>query len=763
MRLAAIALVVASSVAHAAPPEPSGAHPRMLLDEEMRTAWKAQATAERGPIPGSIALCESGATRKHDGAVYQGSEWARLLQACLVAWVATEKPEHAATAVKFFTALLDDRDKIGDGQGGDRSATRDSGYAIRNLGPYTALAYDWLHNAPQMTPALKARARQRWKAWLDWYRAEGYRARVPGTNYQAGFLAAATMIAVAQGSEAAEENGPELWRFVADELWGKDMAKAFAPGGVLEGGDWPEGWQYGPLSVAHYALAARIIKRAGVDVPGVDRWLAAMLRRHVHGLSPADRVYVGQDTQHAEANIAPHVLTLAAIALGDASADDKKWAKGELARLRVVDKDYWLYAALATLGDKAELPPRAQWPTWYEATATGTVFARTRWDDKAVWFVSECQHGMDVDHRHPKAGNFVLSRGVDDLIVDPSPYGSASSLTSNAPTVASSQFPSHYQPSQAMWGRGLGWEWAVQTRSGVVATRCDYAGTYTFQKKRSDIDAASRDLVLLPNADGTDAALIVVDRARTSGQLHLRFKVPGGLALDGDVGTKQVGATKMTIASIERTSGRAEVGRSNLKNCFDKGVEKGKCDAARFDASDYRVVVGGPDPRAAHLITATGDASPVAAPLNGATYKGVRLSGPREAVVIWPLRAARTLTYKAPRGTHVVLDAPEVDGKASIAATKSGDACEVSITAGGTVPARPAIFVLDDACAVTIDEASGAAASAANTRPPPVRAQPTSKRSGCCGASATPGSPIAMALIVGGLVLRRRRAGTRRG
>ena len=270
MRLAALLLLTATSIAHAAPPEPSGPHPRMLLDKELQAAWKIQAQEERGPVVGAIALCTSGQSGAHDRGLYQGAEWSRVLQACLVAWAATSDPQHATTAIKFFSALLDDKERIGDGGGGETAVQRDSGYVIRNIGPYTALAYDWLHNAPGMTPQLRQHARELWAAWLTWYREKGYRARVPGSNYQAGFLAAATMIAIAQGGEAAEQSGDKLWAFVADELWTKDMTHALAPGGILDGGDWPEGWQYGPLAVAHYSLAARIARRAGIKVDGVE-------------------------------------------------------------------------------------------------------------------------------------------------------------------------------------------------------------------------------------------------------------------------------------------------------------------------------------------------------------------------------------------------------------------------------------------------------------------------------------------------------------
>jgi hypothetical protein len=175
-----------TAVASAAPPEPTGPHPRILLDANLRAAWKAALKDGRGPLVGAVTLCDEDREHKHDGSLYMGAEWAKMLQACLVAWAATDKPEYVAASLKYFTALLDDLEKIGDGKGGDKAAIRDSGYAIRNLGPYTAVAYDWLHDAPGMTPQLRAHARQRWAAWLAAYKERGYHPRDPGSNYQAG-------------------------------------------------------------------------------------------------------------------------------------------------------------------------------------------------------------------------------------------------------------------------------------------------------------------------------------------------------------------------------------------------------------------------------------------------------------------------------------------------------------------------------------------------------------------------------------------------
>jgi MYXO-CTERM domain-containing protein len=732
----------------------------MLLDETLKRDLRTYGKLPVGPVAGAIKLCDQArTTNEHARALYQGAEWAKVLQACLVAWAATDEKNHATTAIKYFTALIDDLDNLGDGRGGDTAARRDHGYAIRNLGPYTALAYDWLHK--QMPDDLKARARQRWKAWLDWYKDNGYRARVPGSNYQAGYLIAATTISIAQAGEAGAD-GTALWRLVADELWGKDMAHALTTDGVLAGGDWPEGWQYGPLSVAEYSLAARIMKGAGVDVPGIQPWLSSLLRRHVYALSPADHTYAGGDTEDEQANLSPHVLTLSAVALGDASPQDRSWARGELARLRLTDRDYYLYSSLASIGEgKPAAPSREAWPTWYISSNTGTLYARTRWDDTAIWFVTECHATIETDHRHPSAGTFSLSRGKDDVIVDPSPYGSQSTLTSNAPTVDSAQLPKDYIPSQGSWSEKTGYDFITQRASGVVAARCDYSDQYKFQQRPSDVPAALRDWVLVPSQDGRDAALLIIDRADTTSAnrgMDLRFRTPGKLELAGATGTATVGSSQLTIAKITSTGGTVALGGPRYKDCYKFTGPKGQCDSARFPVTDYRVRIPGPNPSAVHLITAAGKATSTGTPLSGSGYAGVALKGVRDAVVIWRTSGSGALQYTAPANTtHVVLDAP--DGGA-LTATSDGANCKVKVDGAGA-PGKPLVAMLDAQCKVTLDP-EAAAASAVGTKarrggPPSGGGSPRSPRSGCCGAEAAPGQSFAMAFVVVAFLAQRRR------
>ena len=729
MRLALILLAALATSAHAA-------HPRIVLDAKLRAEWKRQSTLAHGPVVGAIALCEDArTTHEHDKAVYQGSEWSKVLQACLVAWAATDKADDAKTAIRFMTALLDDLDDLGDHKGGDEAARRDSGYAIRNLGPYPAIAYDWLYD--QLPAELRERAPKRFAAWLDWFLAKGYRARNPGSNYQAGYLLTATLAAIAT-------DDPKLKTFVADELWGKDMAAALAPKGILDGGDWPEGWQYGPLSVAEYALAMRAARGAGIAVPGAEAWLHALLQHHVYALSPADGVYPSGDAEDAPPNLPPSVLTLDAIALGDATPDDRKYALGELNRLKLADRDYLLYDALAVIGPHATVP-RETWPTWYEAPGTSTVFARTRWDDQAIWFVMQCSRALETDHRHPDAGNFVLSRGRDDVIVDPSPYGSQSTLTSNAPTVASAHLPEDYIPSQAFWGKQTSWDFKTQTKSGVIAGRCDYSDQFVMQEQKTDVPDALRDLIVVPFDDGKDATVIVIDRATTTSakrKMVLNFHAPGGI---GTNGAATVGGSRLQIIAVG-APGAVSYIRSTERDCF-KGQKRGSCDASRFDSTSYRAVIDGPRAEAIHVLAVTGGTNVTAVPLAGA--HGVVVTGGRDATVAWPDKPNTGFSYTAPKGLQIILDEKNV----TITATPDGDRCKVEVAKGGDATARPAIIVLDATCAIVADTPAASAASAAGTAPTRIAHAP---RSGCCAAEAAPGSSFVMAGAVT-LFIRRRK------
>jgi MYXO-CTERM domain-containing protein len=804
----ALAMVIATAItatAAAAPPEPRGAHPRILLDATLRANWKKQAGNKSSAVGKAIARCDDFRARPKEFArdLYMGLDWAQYLQACLVAHVATGKDEHARTALLYFTALIDDLATVGDGKGGNEAARRDSGFAIRAMGPYPALAYDWLHAHPGMTPALRARARERFKAWTDWYLAKGYRARNPSTNYQAGYLIAATLISIAQGSEGGDDSA-RLWRHVADDLWGNDMAKALAPGGVLDGGDWGEGWQYGPLSVAEYALAARAIKAAGVAVPGIDRWLEALLVRFVHGLSPAGKMFVGGDTQTPEANLAPNLLVPGAVVIGDAPATLQRHALAEIKRLGLGSNDFPLYGALIEGRGLEPLPvPRDRWPTFFLATGVSMFYARSDWSDRAIWTVLQCSRTVDVDHMHPNAGNLVLSRGSDDVIVDPSPYGTLSTLTSNAPTVESAHLPAEYKPSQAFWSEKTGYRWAKQVASGLVVARCDYADQYKFQHRPSDVPAAVRDIVVWPHAG--NATIVVLDRAESGDPkrgLHLRFRTTAQLS-GSDVARGKVGRTAVAIRRVAASGGKSEVRALAKSDCFQAGVSRGGCDAPRFPVHEMRLVVPGPTMSAAHVIDASGAAVDGGEAVTGAGFTGVKVARDGKGLAVIQVTGGRDVEVPvAGDSTLIVLDAAGGD-QTGMSAKAAAGGCAVAVGSKGEVrvPARPAVVSVSKDCKVAAlgtltaplaaapagpgDKAAEPAAVAPSAEggeaayvPPPSHdpssdaasgegggggepaasgpAAPHSPRSGCCGAQSAPEPSAVLGLVVLALIWSRR-------
>lgn len=706
-----------AGVAEAAPPEPSGPHPRLWLDAGMRASLKALAAKEGNGVSRAVRQCGrvTGNMKQEARNLYMGLDWAAHASNCAIAFHATGNTTYAATALTFFKAMLDDWEFVGDGKGGNDAARHDSGYAIRAIGVHSAIVYDLLHDAPGMTPDLLAKARTRFKAWTDWYWGNGYRYKSPGTNYHAGYLFAVTAMAIAQGSEAGP-NGAKMWQHVADEVWGREMKAVAVPGGLLDGGDWGEGWQYAPLAVASYALAARAMMDHGMPLPEYQRWAGDVVLRQIYSLSPSDKgVFVGGDTQAETASIPLSGWTLSSVLAGPAKEPAAGWARAEIDRLRVTgeDKSFLIYEALADARNVKPVPfPRDTTPTFYMAKGVGTLFARSTWSPAAAWMAMQCTSTIDVDHLPANAGNFVLTRGSDELVVDPSPYGSLSSLTSNAPSVESAHLPADYKPSQAYWSSKTGYTWARQTESAIVAARCDYADQYKFQERPSDVPMAVRDIVLIPSASG-NATAVVVDRAKTGGAarpLHLRFRTRAALALAADGARGTAGGSALAIVPVWKSSGTPEVRRTEKGDCFGKDTSRGNCMAARFPVHDYVLVVKGEDASAIHVLDTSGASEKLPPPklTTAADHRVVSFDrGKRRAAVVVASHGDKPkLEYRAAPGYHVVLDAPgSRTGRANVTATLDGGLCVVSVTpaASGGLEARPLTISLSDACAVKED------------------------------------------------------------
>ncbi len=685
---------------------PSGPHPRALLTAQTLAQIKSKATKPASAAAKVPAACAKIAQKESElvQAGIQGYNWAYSLGTCALAWQMTRDAAYGAVAVRLYRALLDDYVTMGDGAGGDGVVQHDTGYAMRFFGAYAAIAYDWLYDAPGVDEALRAHARARFRAWTDWYDHEGYLNHTPGSNYHAGYLFAKTLMAVGVSGEDGTTSDA-YWNDVTERLFPIDIVqKGLGVGGVLVGGDWPEGWQYGPMSVSEYALAARVLEDYGVSFPEVRAWTDDLLTRFVHGMNPAqDGLYVAgdlDDNTNFDAPLSPRTLT--AVLAGPSSGDVA--ARAEALRTTVASNEDLCptFDALAEARGATRMDPHAGFGLAYLAKGTRNLYARTSWDKDAVFAVFTSAPRLVPDHQHADASNFVLYRGKDRLIVDPSPYGSRSSLTGNAITVDSKTVPDAYQPSQSPYAHA-DLPWARATASGVVAARADFAAAFGNDTEPSDVPFARRDWVLLPEGE-----VVTIDRVRTGDvarQTYVRFRSAATLFLDGGVASGTIGASRLVIHPVKISGGIPSVGKIPEDNCWTSS-NYGVCKGARIAVDEYALAIPGPSASAVHVFDALDAKEPAAIVLSldaaddtnvlGAV---VDRGGKRSLVVASKNESSgASMTYGAPgdrEARHVVFDAPEDGaGRSQVSAGVANGRCVVTLSAGGAtaIVGRPLVF-----------------------------------------------------------------------
>ena len=758
----ALTVVISSVVALpratvAAPAPPNGAHPRIFLGAPaVKDAFKAAAAKPGTAAAALVAQCQAATTQPSNisASGYQGDNWSFTASACALSWQMTGNTEHAATALKLWRALLEDVVTLGDKKACVAGAVapaaiaaivRDAGYAIRFIGPHTALVYDWMHDAPGVTEALRQQTRDCFRAWVTYYTQQGYLNTEPGANYHAGYVAAKTLIAIAEAGEDGTA-GDTIWTQAVDDVLTKQLlgnGMATSNGGIpkgsfngaLVGGDWPEGWQYGPLSVIEYAAASRALREQGIDIGAMGQWASDLTLRHVYGLLPdKSGMYVGGDTESEAFFSSPSGSPLDATLLGPSSDQAAGWAAFLNQQLFGAGVRKTLWQALAdtravTAVDPTPTAATPGLPPWFLARGPRNLYARSAWTTTAFWSVLTSAPRVVDDHQHMDASSFVFVRGGDSLIVDPSPYASRSSLTSNALTLESNVVVGDYKPSQTSWS-GADMPLARGTASGVVAARADFANAFNFSSTASDIKLARRDWVFLPEGE-----IVTIDHMRTpsaTAKAYLRFRTPAALTVvqaSPLIARGDVGVSSLAIHAVKLTPATAPLLRQPV-TAGDCGAAAGGCAVARNNVWEYAWEVPGPEVVAVHAIdglaqgeiaadVAAIDATPIdTTPAENAAVVGASVfRAQKQTFVLEPaaVPGPATLTYSVPGGNpsrHVVFDAPsDSTGRTTVTATVRGGRCAVTLTAGAGVTGVPAIFTLSTAASgCTVSEDANVAA-----------------------------------------------------
>ncbi|MFO0613291.1 MAG: MYXO-CTERM sorting domain-containing protein [Polyangiaceae bacterium] len=755
-----IALLVASN-AWAAPPTPTGAHPRLFMSPAQVTAYGSAASQPGTAAHELVRGCDNTfdePTYYDDRGGADGDNWPGSAMRCAFAYKATGDAKYLTQAIKYWRASLDDDQTIGDKLGcvagvdtnwqtwdGSPPAppviltvTHDTGYPIRWYGADIALVYDWLNGAPGVDAGLLAQTRTCLGAWVDWYADRGYHHDEAGANYNAGYVISQALAAVAIGADGGSDG--HVWKNTVDELFpnllvGKGLANAGGkigePAGVLVGGDWAEGWQYGPLSVLEYAVAARALEENGAPQPEMNAWANSLATRYVYATVP-DRSgsWVGGDFDDEAVYTSPSTNALDAVLAAKSSDEAASWA-AFMKQAQGVDGGVYFYNALAETRSVSPVDLAASNPArWYVARGTRALFARSDWTATAFWSVFSSAPSVISDHMHYSASNFVLTRGADHLVVDPSRYGEPSTFATNAVSADSTVAQGDYGGTQTPWSEAE-LVWARGTDDGVYAARSDFAKAFIFSDTPSDIPYAHREWVMLPEGE-----IVTIDRVHTADAQHdmyVRFHTNtggGGLVLSGKDATGTVGGSKVVIHGVSLSGGTPHVTQPEVGECsVSCSFPCGACDAARFPVDEYAVDVPGPQALAIHVIDALGaseapaivssmndDAIDPAPKTNAGVIGAAVFRGTKQSFVVASSGAdgavADPMKYGIPGGSasrHIVYDAPEdAAGESLVTGVAEGDRCIITITQGKGFPGHPLLFKVasaKDGCAATPDTA----------------------------------------------------------
>ena len=741
-------LAVSAKPAHAAPPVPNGAHPRLFMSAAQVAGYAANVASKGSAAAKLVKACQATIDKPSDYTTRGGSDgntWPAAAMSCAFAYQVSKDAKYLTQASTYLRAALSDDQTLGDKAGcvagvstnwqswdGDPPAppviltvTHDTDYPMRWYGPDVALAYDWLSAAPGFDTALLEQARTCLTAWSDFYTLKGYHHDQAGANYNAGFIIGKTLTAIALGTDGGGDG--HLWNEIVDTqfqklLIGEGLLGANegigAAAGALVGGDWAEGWQYGPLSVLEYATAARAIEENGMPLPELDAWTNSLVVRYIHGTVPGlDGQWVGGDFDDEQVYQSPAVNELDAVLAGPSSDEAAGYAAAMKQTQQLGGGDYF-YNALAELRAVTPNDFTAQAPApalWYVARGTRALYARSAWTRDAFWTVFSSAPEVVDDHQHFSASNFVFTRGKDHLIVDPSNYGEFDTFETNALTVDSDLLKEDYAQTQTPWSQAE-LVWARGTSDAVYAARSDFAKAFIFSDKPSDIPYAHREWVMLPEGE-----VVTIDRVHTADAqhamyfgLHVNSGGGGKLKLSGSTATATIGNSEVALHAVALSGGTPAITQPEVGSCSRScSYPCGQCDAARFAVDKYSIKVPGPLPLAIHVIDglAAGEAPAIVGSLNDDNYDpapkqnagvvgAAVFRGQKQSYVVASSAAEgaspTTMSYGVPgesASRQIVFDAPEdSSGQSTVTASVDGSRCVVSITAGPGFAGHPLMF-----------------------------------------------------------------------
>jgi hypothetical protein len=299
---------------------------------------------------------------------------------------------------------------------GVRSFARDSGYDIRFGLLELMLAYDWIYD--ELSESNRALLLRVANAWVDWYAQNGYSRSLPYENYYAGWLQGLALTAVATAHE--NPHAGQLFALLDERLrWEVPVLNQ-----RLCGGDWPEGWNYGPLSVQEMALVATLLRDIGADPGPLFDFLEAEPRWLTYQMAPdySQLVSFGGYSGNLPHKTSPALLAVLSSMTKEGALAARLYTSGLVAPVNDFSDGTRGFTAFEMIfASTGQLANPDALPLSFLAVGTGRFLSKSSLTDPAGYQASA--EGMSYYHDHYgyANGDVRLYRGGTCLVC-PSAY-----------------------------------------------------------------------------------------------------------------------------------------------------------------------------------------------------------------------------------------------------------------------------------------------------------------------------------------------------
>ena len=299
---------------------------------------------------------------------------------------------------------------------GTRSYGRDTGYDIRFGLRDLMLAFDWMPD--RFTQNEKALIVRVATDWVDWYHtAPGYAETWPVENYYAGYVQGIALTAIATAGENPDAD--RILTLLRVKL-GDEMPILNQR---LAGGDWAEGWNYGPYTMVEFALLNALLRDAGEDWSAIFDFLQPLARSLTYQVSPEfseTRSFGGYSGDYPS-RTSPALLAVLSTTTRDGALASRLYRSMDAnPENDFADSGGFSFYEMI-FGDAKATADVLAVPLSYFNSGTGRFFSKSSLADPDAYQVTTENTGYSYDHYGYANGDVRLYRGPACLVC-PSAY-----------------------------------------------------------------------------------------------------------------------------------------------------------------------------------------------------------------------------------------------------------------------------------------------------------------------------------------------------